>query len=660
MSYYDDQPRRERSDRHKSRRDRPVVYEEEEIIASRNGPPPRNSKAKGELIRRQRSDSDLSIEEVERDFPPNGAYIKRKTTTRDKYAAPRARSDDRGGGRRDDYYGGDPRRSDTGYPGGGGRDRKSRGYDDRKSKRRDYSSDSYSSSPPRDRHRRKSLGEQALAAAGLGGVAAALTGKDDKGRDRDSHGGGRDRGYGGGGGGGGADRGYRSDRGYDNRSRSRRRGRDDSSSRSRSRSRGGDRNAKIQQAVKAALTAGAVEAFRSRKEPGGWAGDKGKRVLTAAIGAGGIDGIVDRDPNKHGMRHTAEAVIGGLAGNRLINGTRDRSRSRSRGRGASGGGSGGGGGGGGTGGIEKLVAGGAAAALGKAFLDYRERSKSRGRRHSSSDDSRSRSRGPRRSKSVTDYVRGAANKGLALAGFAPEKKRDNSGDRYSNNRRRGNDDPYSNSRGVGYPQDGGGGPRPRGGGGDDESKSHSSSDSYSSSEEERKHKKMRGKEILTGAFASVATVHAAHSVYQSVEKRRARKKKVEQGTMSPEEANKLKNKARLQDAASVGIAALGIKSAYSEWKETKEQRDECHKFQHEWEEKREKRKAKLERQHNGDGGGGGGGRGGSASYDYSRSDSNLNQRYAMGGAPPRYQDGNPYAAGALPPPPMGAPPSRYN
>ena len=41
----------------------------------------------------------------------------------------------------------------------------------------------------------------------------------------------------------------------------------------------------LTQALKAAVLSGAAEAFRARKEPGGWGGDKGKRVLTAAFAA---------------------------------------------------------------------------------------------------------------------------------------------------------------------------------------------------------------------------------------------------------------------------------------------------------------------------------------------------------------------------------------
>ena len=175
--------------------------------------------------------------------------------------------------------------------------------------------------------------------------------------------------------------------------------------------------------------------------------------------------------------------------------------------------------------------------------------------------------------------------------------------------------------------------------------SSSNSSDLSSSEEERRRKKMRGKEYLTAGLATVATIHAAHSVYQSVEKRKKRQKEVLEGTMSPEEAAKKKRKATLQDAASIGIAALGIKGAVSEWKEMKEQRDECVEFEHSRQEHREKRERKVQEKRNQSRGGGNGA--------YRHSDPNLAyypNGYAAG---PRYQDGNPYSAGALPPPPMG-------
>ena len=79
----------------------------------------------------------------------------------------------------------------------------------------------------------------------------------------------------------------------------------------------------VQKAAKAALQAGAHEAFRVRTEPGTWQGEKGKRIATAAIGAGGIDAAADRTPGEHGKRRLLESVVGGLAGNRLIHGAKE-------------------------------------------------------------------------------------------------------------------------------------------------------------------------------------------------------------------------------------------------------------------------------------------------------------------------------------------------
>ncbi|TKA65355.1 hypothetical protein B0A49_08108 [Cryomyces minteri] len=62
--------------------------------------------------------------------------------------------------------------------------------------------------------------------------------------------------------------------------------------------------------------------------------------------------------------------------------------------------------------------------------------------------------------------------------------------------------------------------------------------------------------------------------------------------MSPEEARKKKSKAWLQDAAAVGIAALGIKGAFSEWKEMTEQRHSIHELEVK---KRQRQKRQRER-----------------------------------------------------------------
>ncbi|KAI4129441.1 MAG: hypothetical protein LQ338_002222 [Usnochroma carphineum] len=568
MSYYDDDPPRRRKSRRDRDRDRPAY--DDQAYDSRG---PRGDAARQKaLVRRSRDDDSDSVEEVQRDFPPGGrAYPKSRQQHRARSA-----------GYDDDYY--EPRRRHRG------------------GRRRDYSPSSSSESPPRSR--RKSLGEQALAALGIGGAAA------EAGRGKS-----RDRSRGGG-------RGRRRDS-Y-------------SSYSSRSRSRSVDQKEKIQQAVKAALTAGAVEAFRSRKEPGAWTGDKGKRIVTAAISAGGVNRALTsgRDPDKKDGRHGLEAVLGGLATSHLVNGGRSQSRSRHgrHGRDEKKGG-----------GLKDLAAGGLAAAAGKALLDARARSKSRGRRDDSSDSDDS--RGPRRNKrssSVGAYL----DKGMAALGLKDDKKPRDS----RRSRRYDDDDDYGDHRSARGPPptqgrlrggDAGYGAGAKGG------SSSSSDDDISSSEEERTRKKMGRKELVTAGLASVATIHAAHSVYSSIEARQKRQKMVREGEMSPEKARKLKNKARLQDAASVGIAAIGIKGAISEWKEMQEQRHECAEFDEKRKERHERRlrrqeerkRLKMEPQ-------------------YTISEPDLNggrQGYVAAPGGLRYQDDNPYHAGggAAPPPPMG-------
>jgi hypothetical protein len=153
---------------------------------------------------------------------------------------------------------------------------------------------------------------------------------------------------------------------------------------------------------------------------------------------------------------------------------------------------------------------------------------------------------------------------------------------------------------------------------------------------ENKRKKMRGKELLTAGLATVATIHAAHGVYSSMVASEKRHKLIAEGKMTPEDARKRKSKNMLQDAAAVGIAALGIKSAFSEWKEMNEHR---HKLK-ELEDKRKKRRKLREKRDR---------EARRVAY------SNNAYGYPAPFNPSVYADGNPYAgAGNLPPPPMGA------
>lgn len=482
----------------------------------------------------------------------------------------------------------------------------------------------------------KSFLESALAAAGLGGALKSLTGGGGGEKEKERYG----------------DRDTRSD------TRSRR------GSRSRSPSKAGGAGNKIQKAAMASLIAGATEAFRVSKQPGSWNGEKAKRILTAAAGAATIDAA--QKPGKDGSKlGLAESVIGGLIGNRMINGSKKdivedkstgRSRSRSRARSESAGGSGGMG-------LAALATAGLGAIGAKKAVDNIQdaRSRSRSRRRSLSRDSYdSRDESPpRRQRSRSRSVVDKARKGLARIGLGKDDEsevgsrrggRYDDDDVYSRDGRRYRDE---------YDDDGDYRARSRSRGAarsraSSRRSSISSSDLGDSDEDEKKAKKMRGKQMVTTGLAAVATIHAAHNVYQSMEKRNARHKAVRAGRLSPEEARKLKSKALLQDAASVGIAALGIKGAISEMKEAREMSHELAEWHHEKEERHKKRMERLERQRR--------------RLDYPSDDDydDSGSLYSRGSransrAPPdprrgyddgpHYNDGNPYAA--LPAPPAG-------
>ena len=89
MSYdpYDNQDRRQRSDRHReSRRDR-QNYADEEVIEARGGLRPSRHTA---LVTRRED----SVEEVQREFPPGAGYGQRRPTARRARSAERSRYDD--------------------------------------------------------------------------------------------------------------------------------------------------------------------------------------------------------------------------------------------------------------------------------------------------------------------------------------------------------------------------------------------------------------------------------------------------------------------------------------------------------------------------------------------------------------------------------------
>lgn len=426
MSYYDDdRPRRRKSTRDRSPDDnvRESTYR-----------PSRDSRDAGRdnnsLVRRADSVSSAD-EDIRRDFPPGGGgggYY-RETTVRKKSRRPIGDDD------YDDYSRVDSRRS-----GDYGASKKSNktSYDDREDRRSDrrsrrYSSDSSGSrspSPKPKKERRKSMIEETIGALGFGGLAASVLGKKDGSRDRS-----RDR---------------------DGRGRS--------ASRARSRSRAGGRDKstgrmQIAQALKAAALAGAVEAFRAHKEPGGWGGDKGKRVLTAAVGAAGVDGLIsnNRNPDKHSKRDVIGSAMAGLAANRVVNGARSKSRGRDggsddgRGRHRSQS----------RGGLGDLAAGGVLLGAGKKAYDrWRSRSRGRGSRDRDSSYDSYGSRSPPRNKRRSQSVSGYAARGLAAVGLTDAANKIDPERRARGDRKHGDDyyddrSGYNGPPGSGYPPNGG-------------------------------------------------------------------------------------------------------------------------------------------------------------------------------------------------------------
>jgi hypothetical protein len=486
---------------------------------------------------------------------------------------------------------------------------------------------------------------------------------------------------------------------------------DDDYNRKRSKSKG-----KYAQAAQAAVIAAAVEAFRGRKEGGPITGERGQRILTAALGAGGIDALADNNPDKKGKRHVIEGVVGGLLANRAVNGRRSQSRdgdsrsrsrsrsqfSRSKSRGRDGGSGGG---------VKDLAIGGLAAAAAKKFIDSRkDRSRSRDRddrgrgrggydtdsesSESEYDDRRSRRRSDRRRNSVS----GVLNRGLSRLGLRDDTRSDTRDRSIEGGRRRSIDDRQiaPRDRGWGNPSRGAaagagyGNGNMNGGGqgmdrgldrgarseGDNRDKHNSSSsDICSSSEDDRRRKKMKKKELLSAGLATVASIHAVHGLMEAKEERDERVEQVIKGNISAETARKEKNIAHLKNAATIAIAAYGARGAYKSWGAMKEQRDEMKKWDETREERHQKRldreKKQRERErnggHDGGGGGGGGGPGGDPGYfpggpSGGGAGAGADAGPGYGPSGPKYQDANPYSASGIPPPPLGtqyAPPPVY-
>ncbi|KAF3056651.1 hypothetical protein GL218_06461 [Daldinia childiae] len=89
-----------------------------------------------------------------------------------------------------------------------------------------------------------------------------------------------------------------------------------------------------QMAARAALEAGGLTAFRLRKDPGSWTGEKGAKIATAALGAAAIDAFIDKDPRQaksNGVKGFAENTISSMIASKLM-GVKSPSKRRGKSR----------------------------------------------------------------------------------------------------------------------------------------------------------------------------------------------------------------------------------------------------------------------------------------------------------------------------------------
>lgn len=318
------------------------------------------------------------------------------------------------------------------------------------------------------------------------------------------------------------------------------------------------------------VAAGAAEALRARKEPGQWKGEKGKHVLTAAFN----NGLINKDPSKPHHHHIMDTTLRGLkdgAPSREERAALQRRVGRVGGSRTSSN-------------LKKVAVAGAVAFVGKELYDRYGRSQPMARDYNG-DYSRSKKRsqdfsdeGHRGIKSAdheeNDDQRSAKGEdrddqsdnreGYSTDGDPDsDMENNNRGDDYGRQQSsRDPEQPHSSNR---YPDN----HRRRGW-----SNSEYDSDLGYSSDEKEKERRRNRDMMLTSGLATAASVHAAHRVYGSLNKRKQRSARLEGGEITADEARKERLRANTIDVASLGLAALGITGAYGKWKEANEQRTE--------------------------------------------------------------------------------------
>lgn len=91
---------------------------------------------------------------------------------------------------------------------------------------------------------------------------------------------------------------------------------------------------------------------------------------------------------------------------------------------------------------------------------------------------------------------------------------------------------------------------------------------------EEKYKKTQSKQLLNTAFVSIAALSTARSAYNSFSAHKQRRQQILEGKMSTEDARKTARMNALKDAAALAVIAVGIKSAYAEWKSVRKMHQE--------------------------------------------------------------------------------------
>ncbi|KAH6645612.1 hypothetical protein BKA67DRAFT_585802 [Truncatella angustata] len=69
---------------------------------------------------------------------------------------------------------------------------------------------------------------------------------------------------------------------------------------------------KTEHAAEKAIETAASSAFRMRHDPGRWVGEKGLKVVTAAVAAAAIDAMLDANAKDHPLQHIVASMIQGV------------------------------------------------------------------------------------------------------------------------------------------------------------------------------------------------------------------------------------------------------------------------------------------------------------------------------------------------------------